>query len=267
MQYVKTAESNIPFHVSKFENETNKSYPYYQNGKKYALCPTCSTSVQIIGGCNNQAYSAINTKSMYAAHTKGEISGLLFDEDRKLNCIAYRGNRNNWQRIYEKREDVEENKDIEIYIEKNKFQIARDIENIIGFKCFSQKNQQTLKLFESIYQSFKENKGLCMAPEQFIPEYIPLLIIVKSNPVDCWGFVPVGKTKDKIINNASLKPFIFEEKKDNRLETKFKPNFSKSKVELVCVLNDDNDPQHIIIKLLYNEKELILNKIPANMEV
>ena len=39
-----------------------------------------------------------------------------------------------------------------------------------GAKCY----------FNRLLNSFKENGGLCISPEQFAPEYIPRMIIEKS---------------------------------------------------------------------------------------
>ena len=69
MKYIKL-ETGCRLTVDQFENNTNKSYPYYQDGKKYALCPACGSSVQIIGGINNLTQN--KERKMYAAHTRSK---------------------------------------------------------------------------------------------------------------------------------------------------------------------------------------------------
>lgn len=48
MKNMRLIEEKTPFQVNKFEEKTNKEYPYYQSGNKYGLCPACGSSVQII---------------------------------------------------------------------------------------------------------------------------------------------------------------------------------------------------------------------------
>lgn len=49
MKYFKLINGGT-YHIDEFEERTNKELPYYQNGSKYALCPTCGSSIQLIGG-------------------------------------------------------------------------------------------------------------------------------------------------------------------------------------------------------------------------
>ena len=49
MKYFKLIDGRI-YHIDDFEEKTNKELPYYQNGRKYALCPTCCSSIQLILG-------------------------------------------------------------------------------------------------------------------------------------------------------------------------------------------------------------------------
>jgi hypothetical protein len=256
MRHIKLIQGEIPFPVNKFEEKTNKEYPYYQEGRKYALCPTCGSSVQILGGNNNPTHSRNNQgRSMYAAHTPNAVEGLHFDEQSKLNCLKYGGNKNNWQKIYERQGNAEENRGVEEYIEENKSQIARDIENIIGFKCAYRERQS--RLFEELYESFKANGGLYIASNQFVPEYIPRLIIERANPINCWGSIPNEEVQDLIRQNEQLAHALNE-------NGQFKPHID---VQLVGTLNDDNAPTQIIIKLIFNNgRGLILNRVPAGIQ-
>ena len=49
MKYFKLINGGT-YHIDEFEERTNKESLYYQNGSKYALCPTCGSSIQLIGG-------------------------------------------------------------------------------------------------------------------------------------------------------------------------------------------------------------------------
>ena len=122
MKYIKL-ETGCRLTVDQFENNTNKSYPYYQDGKKYALCPTCGSSVQIIGGINNLTQN--KGRKMYAAHTRSKVIGLNYDEEAKLNCLNYEGNANNWQRIFDARADVNENQEALEFINEHINEIAQ----------------------------------------------------------------------------------------------------------------------------------------------
>ncbi|MEI5992046.1 hypothetical protein A5881_003602 [Enterococcus termitis] len=57
MKYVKSEKGGEIFSVDDFEEKTSKKLPNYQNGSKYAICPTCGSSVQIIGGEKNKVQS------------------------------------------------------------------------------------------------------------------------------------------------------------------------------------------------------------------
>lgn len=230
--------------VEFFENKSNKEYPFFQNGNKYAICPWCKTSVQIIGGNNNITKS--NKKNIYASHTKNKIQGIDFDVQLKEECIYYKGNKNNWQQIYTtENKSIEENRELKEYILENISDISKEIEEITGFKC-------SKKLFDKIYNSFLENKGLFT--KVFAPDYVSRLMIYLSNPIECWGHIIV---KDNIKNKIN-KNFT------NSLDdNKFIPNIS---TRLVGVLDNDYNPEKIIIKLLYDNTEVVINKVLAEVK-
>lgn len=230
--------------VEFFENKSNKDYPFFQNGNKYAICPWCKTSVQIIGGNNNTTKS--NQKKIYASHTKNKIQGINFDVQLKEECIYYKGNKNNWQKIYTTKNDIKrENSELKNYISNNISSISKEIEEITRFKC-------STKLFEKIYNSFCENKGLYV--EKFAPDYVSRQIICLAEPVSCWGHV-IREDIKNIINQTFI----------NSLEKeKFKPDIA---TKLVGVLDNDVNPTKVIIKLLYGDKnELTINEVSAEVK-
>ncbi|MDQ8820804.1 hypothetical protein [Streptococcus ruminantium] len=249
MKYVKL-DMGFPFNINRFEDKTNKNYPYYQNGKKYALCPSCGSSVQIIGGKNNSTQN--RARRMYAAHTRSKISGLSFNEDSKFNCANYEGNDNNWQRIYEVRPNTPENQEVLNFIEEHIDDIAQEVENIIGFKCKYAKGRS--KLFEALYQSFRANGGLRIAPNQFVPEYIPRMIVERAEPIKCWGAIPLERTRNYITRNQRFD--------DSLIGVQFKPEMD---VRIVGTLDNDVNPTQLNIKLIFGDEELELHHIPARI--
>ena len=186
MEFVRLLNGTI-VNVNEFESATNKLYPYYQQGKKVALCPACQTSVQIVGGMNNNLQS--KNKIMYAAHTKSEIPPFPYDKKKKEKCVNYHGNVNNWQKLYSQSDAKTENKELEQYINQNIFNIVSEIESIIGFKCLKN-DQTTSKIAKALLDSFYQNKGLYLQSDYFVPEFIPRLILIKAAPVPCWGSIP-----------------------------------------------------------------------------
>ena len=249
MKHVKLNEG-IPFDVENFEDKTNKGFPYFQDGKKYALCPSCGSSVQIIGGINNLTQN--KGGRLYAAHTKSIVRGLNFNEAAKLNCINYEGNSNNWQRIYEVRQNIPENQELLEYINENIDEIASAVEALIGFRCKLKDSRS--KVFENLYQSFKNNGGLRIANDQFAPEYIPRMIIQRAAPVACWGAIPIGRTKDYIKRNR-----IFEGSID---KGQFKPTIE---VRFVGTLDHDENPTRLNMRLIIGEEELNMYHITARI--
>lgn len=256
MEFVRLLDGKI-VNVNKFEDATNKSYPYYQKGKKVALCPACQTSVQIVGGMNNNLQS--RDKIMYAAHTKSEIPRFAYDKNKKEKCVNYHGNVNNWQKLYRQSDAKTENKELEQYINQNIFNIVSEIESIIGFRCLK-KDQTISKIAQALLDSFYKNKGLYLQPEYFVPEFIPRLILIKAAQVPCWGSIPLSNTKSKLVKHPLLNKCIEK-------NGQFKPSMQ---TKLVCVLDNDVNPKSIIVKLLYKdsgiEKEIVLRKINAKVE-
>lgn len=250
MKYFKLINGGT-YHIDVFEEKTNKELPYYQNGSKYALCPTCGSSIQLIGGENNNTRS--RTGRYYAAHTRNPIEGLLYDIERKNNCANYGGNHNNWQGIYQRRPELPENEELSRFIDENKPDIAKKVGDLIGFNGLKSDETPTA-IFDKMLESFINNGGLCILPEQFVPDYIPRMIIERAEPVICWGSIPHEEIRNRILQHPLLQDSI-----DGR---QFKPNIE---TRLVCVLNNGNAPTQIQIRLLFEDEELNLKQVNARV--
>lgn len=227
-----------------------KAFPIFKLEKKYALCPSCGSSVQIIGGNNNLTQN--RGRSLYAAHTQSQVRGLNFNEAAKHNCINYEGNNNNWQRIYEVRQNIPENQGVLEYLEENIDEIASAVEDLIGFRCKLKSRRSAV--FENLYQSFRDNGGLRIANDQFAPEYLPRMIIERAAPVRCWGTIPIGRTKNYIERTQ-----IFEDSIDNE---QFKPDVE---VMFVGTLDHDENPTRLNMRLITGEEELGMYHITARI--
>lgn len=257
-----TEEKSNIIKVENFEDETEKIFPYYQNGNKYALCPTCESSVQIIGGCNNKGQSK-SVKRIFAAHTKSEIDGFNFDETSKKGCPNYQGNKNNWQRIYEKNDGVPINREVENYILTHKIELAEELSTFtdIRFEKYNKKlnKKEANSLFDKLYDSFKNNGGLHIRQGNFIPEFISRLLIQKASPIKFWGYVVSDDLKEKIERNKELKSCV--------VGNQFMADFD---VYFVGTLDNDQAPKYLLLKLVWNDeesgssKEFIIGKILAN---
>lgn len=261
---VATEESSNIVGVESFEEETKKQKPYYQGGNKYALCPTCNSSVQIIGGSNNKGQSR-SGKKMFASHTQSEIFGFNFNEISKKNCPNYHGNKNNWQGIYESNNNVPINKEVENYILNHKVELAEELTTLTDIK-FEKYNREAQKrepnsLFEKLYESFKENGGLHIREGNFIPEFISRLLLQKASPIKFWGYIINDNLKNKLKGSNTFKDFLI----GNQIKSDITMYF-------VGTLDNDQSPRFIILKLIWNDeitrssRECILGKIPANIQ-
>lgn len=235
--------------VELFEDKSNKKYPYYYNGGKYAICPYCKSSVRIVNGGNNSIKS--KQRGMYAAHTERKINDELpFNNQYKEICLYYEGNKNNWQQIYNSETSNEKNSMLEEYIKNNRCKISKEIGDILGIKCSE-------NFFEKIYNSFEKNGGLSI--KEIIAEYIPRQIIFLAGPISCWGHVVKEDTKNRILENTIFDIHSFND--FNQL----KPNISDS-IEIVGVLDNDQNPQYILVKLCYtNNNEIVIKRVPAKV--
>lgn len=249
MKHVKLENHGIPFNVIHFDRETNKAFPYYQRNRRYALCPVCNTSVQIIGGDNNSVQT--RQRRVYAAHTPGEVEGLRFDEEAKLMCPYYAGNNANWQGIYNL-DGNNENEIVRRYIEDNENEIASEIEQIIGFRCHN--SEGVNNLYTAIKDSFIENGGLRIANESFMPEYLPRLMVRWAGPVNCWGFIPSDLTRDRIEANDNYS--------GNMNKNQFCPKFDAM---VVGVLDNIENPTSILVRIFTadDQRGVEINKVSA----
>lgn len=239
MKYVSLDNGEL-FSVNVFEDRTDKKFPYYQSGKKFALCPTCGSAVQIIGGVNNNTKN--KQRAIFASHTKGVVCGLNYDEEAKRNCPQYEGNRNNWQGIYEVRHITEDNTELLTFIEENLDDLAKQIEDIIGFKCEYVRGKSAL--FQNIYSSFIENEGLRISKNQFVPEYVARLIVQKAKPVSCWGAIPLKETERIIERNPILRRSLDA------------GQLKLHNVQIVTTLDNDHNPTNLITKLIIGRNDL-----------
>ncbi|KXU09568.1 hypothetical protein [Streptococcus gallolyticus] len=250
MKYFKLINGQT-YHINDFDEQTNRERPYYQDGRRYALCPSCETSIQLIGGENNITQN--KSGKFYAAHTKAPIEGFAYDEDRKRNCVNYEGNANNWQGIYQRNNDLPEHEELSRFIDQNKACIAKDVGKLIGFNGL-RKDGKTSAIFNKILESFFKNDGLRIAQEQFVPEYISRIIIERASPVNCWGAIPHEEIRNRIVQNPNLQTSI--------VGGQFKPDIETN---LVCILNNVENPTQIRIRLLFGGEELDLKLVNAQV--
>ena len=55
-----------------FEEDTQKMFPFYQDGKQYAICPSCDNPIQLIG-----LYKELsNTDKPYGKHVGKSVKNL-----------------------------------------------------------------------------------------------------------------------------------------------------------------------------------------------
>lgn len=246
-------KNGATFDVAKFDITTSKKHPYYQNGKKYAVCPTCKSSVQLMGGKNNKSQSR-RTKATYASHRQSEIQGLPFSE-RYKECLFYKGNKGNWQQIYDK-SVASKNLELEDYIKKNSSEIAYRLTEFTGIGFHKEYDNEPNSLFNKLLNSFMEHRGLYC--EYFLPDAVPLLLLATGEPVEFWGY----KIKD-----AAIKEII--ERNDHLSESlegdQFKPQRHLGTVSLVAALNNNDNPKSLVIRLLWgNGRSLTINRLSAN---
>lgn len=253
MKHVKLEDHGIPFNVIHFDRKTNRGFPYYQRNRRYALCPVCNTSVQIIGGDNNSAQT--RQRRVYAAHTPGAVEGLRFDREAKENCPYYAGNNANWQGIYNLAGNNNENEIVRQYIEDNENEIASEIERIIGFRCHNADGVNNL--YTGIKDSFIAQGGLQIPNERFMPEYLPRLMITMAEQVDCWGYIPNDLTRNQIEANDDFS--------GNMSNKQFLPVDFDAVV--VGVLDNIQNPTRILVRIVRtdNQRYVEINNVSAKV--
>ncbi|WP_227990253.1 hypothetical protein [Streptococcus ruminantium] len=93
-----------------------------------------------------------------------------------------------------------------------------------------------------------------IAPNQFVPEYIPRMIVERAEPIKCWGAIPLERTRNYITRNQRFD--------DSLIGVQFKPEMD---VRIVGTLDNDVHPTQLNIKLIFGDEELELHHIPARI--
>lgn len=245
-------KDNSTFYVANFDITTSKNDPYYQSGNKYAICPTCKSSVQIMGGKNNKSQSR-RSKSTFAAHTQSEVQGLPFAEYKK--CPFYTGNKNNWQQIYNKGA-TSKNLELEVFIENHTSEIAKKLTELTGIHYFNEKQNTPTSLFDKTLNSFIEHRGLFC--KHFIPDAVPLLLLATGEPVEFWGYRIIDKAIiSRIENNNQLRTSLEGDQ--------FKPQRHLGNVSFVAALDNNDSPIYLVLKLLWgHDRSLTIKRLSAN---
>lgn len=239
------------FDVSNFDDFTDKKPPYYQNGKRYACCPECKSSVQIIGGVTNKSQSG-NSREAYASHTRSKINNLPLKNYKK--CPLYSGNDNNWQKIYSSTVD-KDNVLLSKYIDDHLLDLAIKLTDLTGIRFWrGRKNipQFYNNIFNNLVTSFKNNGGL--KTSYFVPEAIPRLLLHFAKPISIWGVLILeNDLKEKIEGCAAFKD-CFDKKQ-------FQPVYG---TKFVASIDNINHPQYLNLKLIWGKNEsILLKKISA----
>lgn len=236
--------------VVAFDDKTNKVYPYYQNGgSRFAYCPYCCSIVNIKGGRENRNQST--QKKMYASHHTNEVSGFQLNDYRE--CPFYQGNQGNWQGVYQVNDGVVENEELRTYIEDHQVMIADELSDLTGIAFTNQEGVNSL--FESIHQSFINNRGLCRA--QWHPDMVARIMLINSAPVGFWGYKVIS---DSVINIIRQNNVFGTGLKEN---SQFK---SDEEITFVATMDDNENPQRISIKLISgNNQEMVLKGISAKI--
>lgn len=241
------------FDVSNFDDFTDKKPPYYQNGKRYACCPECKSSVQIIGGIANKSQSG-NSREAYASHTTSAIYGLPHKDYK--NCPMYSGNKNNWQKIYSSNTD-KDNEDLDNYIKDHDLDLAFELTALTGLYFWrTELNYQKApnSFFNNLVTSFKNNGGL--KTSYFVPEAIPRLLLHYAKPINIWGVKILDDNLGEKIRQHSNFKDCFE-------DDQFKP-YSYFKVKFVANVDNISHPRYLYLKLIWGKNEsILLKKISA----
>ena len=249
------------FRVSKFDTATNKTCPYYQDGSRYAICPTCTSSVSIKNGKGNNVKSK-RTLDMYASHTTKEVNGLNFNPSYK-SCPNYTGNNNNWQKIYTANSS-QKNLALETYINNHENEIVEILTEITGIRFWKwgkDPAENRIKipssLFNKLYSSFVKHRGLYC--KYFAPDAVPVLLLSRMGKIDASGsMIESDKLKSKIESNNLLNDCIES--------SKFNPKMSQLKkgIHLVAAMNCNQDPSHLELKIEWRNDIALIKRINAD---
>jgi len=235
--------------VSDFDDKTNKAFPYYQNkGSRYASCPLCNSVVSIKGGHDNKNQS--NQRKMFASHLGSKVEG--FEINDYKNCVFYLGNDGNWQGIYQVNDAIPENEELKTYIAENKVAIADELLALTGIVFKNKHGVNTL--FNDILQSFEDNMGLHR--NRWHPDTVPRIMLERAEQVWFWGYiVSDANIATRISNNQVIGGYLDLE------SNQFKGN----DIYFVAAVDNNQSPQRIGIKLIWDDGELVLKDISAKI--
>lgn len=249
MKKVKISK-NICIDVVNFDDVTNKKSPYYQSGgSRYASCPFCNSVVNIKGGYENKKQST--QQKMYASHHGNEVEG--FELKDYKNCPFYQGNKGNWQGVYQVNKKIRANEELQTYIENNKVAIAAELSDLTGISFKNQYGVNTL--FDSVYESFILHNGLCRM--NWHPEMVSHIILINAATIKFWGYKVISEEVANIIRENSV---INSSLGSNN---QFKSNGIK--VSFIATMNNNDNPEKIHIKLVWDNSELVLKTISAKI--
>lgn len=227
--------------VENFEDVTDKKFPYYQSNRHYAVCEFCESAVQIVGGANNSIQTG--HRRMYAAHCRTKIQGLPFCNYKQ--CVGYKGNANNWQRVYKQLSVEEENAKLRDYIDSHGKEIATELFRLTKIRFTNKEGVNSL--FNDVYDSFKAHGGLRV--KEWYPVAIPYMMMYRTAPVRFWGY----------IMSDSLKPSLSRYHVVLDDSNKFK----KSGYQITFTLDNDDNPKYINVRLVSTKNRIELLKCPA----
>lgn len=248
MKKVKISENKY-IDVVNFDDKTNKMYPYYQQGSRYARCPFCDSVVNIKGGAENKNQST--QKKIYASHHGNEVEG--FELKDYKNCPFYQGNKGNWQGVYQVNKDAVENEELKIYIENSKVAIAEELSELTGISFKNKDGVNTL--FVNIYESFISNNGLHR--KNWHPEMVSHIILINAAEINFWGYKVIS---EKVANRIRGKSVINSSLGSNN---QFKSDGIK--VSFIATMDNNANPKDIHIKLVWDNDELVLKTISAKI--
>ncbi|MCI1833644.1 MAG: hypothetical protein LKI78_02260 [Bifidobacterium tibiigranuli] len=227
--------------VENFEDVTDKGFPYYQLDGHYAVCEFCESAVQIVGGASNSVQTG--HRRMYAAHCRKEIQGLPFCDHRR--CVGYKGNANNWQRIYKQQSAVETNKNLQAYIDSHGREIATELYHLTGIRFTNQSGVN--KLFRDVYGSFIAHGGLYVS--EWYPVAVPYMMMNKTAPVKFFGYVMSDELKQKLRRYGIVL-------NDHN-------QFKENGYEVTFTMDNDENPRYINVRLVTAKTRIELLSCPA----
>lgn len=160
---------------------TNKKEPYFQGKSYFAICPCCGNPIQIINLFKEEEEedeeNITKSRKMHGRHITRSIAGVAEYNEEKYNLcklhnpIAFK--------LWELRENQEENEEFRKLIERNKNNIVNDIREITGIYFKKE------KIEKEVIQSFLSNKNYRYT---YINEFnIPYSILYTEESINIYG--------------------------------------------------------------------------------